>query len=293
MTGSSPLTRGKRIRAACPPTATGLIPAHAGKTSSYKVPGFRAGAHPRSRGENRSCASPPWPGAGSSPLTRGKRGVAGDVLEVEGLIPAHAGKTYYDYPWDCVLRAHPRSRGENDPGSTQPERLMGSSPLTRGKPRRGSSAGERERLIPAHAGKTYARPRRRPRSRAHPRSRGENQPPPPTQASLWGSSPLTRGKPKGAPPSVTAIGLIPAHAGKTLAPVLVLRSAGAHPRSRGENTYSSEYLPKSSGSSPLTRGKPVEWDGGGRGVGLIPAHAGKTLPDLRFYRANRSDLGKP
>ena len=27
--------------------------------------------------------------------------------------------------------------------------------------------------------------------------------------------------------------------------------------------------------------------------GLIPAHAGKTLPDLRFYRADRSDLGKP
>ena len=27
--------------------------------------------------------------------------------------------------------------------------------------------------------------------------------------------------------------------------------------------------------------------------GLIPAHAGKTLPDLRFYCADRSDLGKP
>ena len=28
-------------------------------------------------------------------------------------------------------------------------------------------------------------------------------------------------------------------------------------------------------------------------LGLIPTHAGKTLPDLRLYRADRSDLGKP
>ena len=50
---------------------------------------------------------------------------------------------------------------------------------------------------------------------------------------------------------------------------------------------------KSEGSSPLMRGKlavvlPLLF-----GDGLIPAHAGKTLPVLRFYRADRSDLGKP
>ena len=47
------------------------------------------------------------------------------------------------------------------------------------------------------------------------------------------------------------------------------------------------------GSSPLTRGKLQDFAARLQATGLIPAHAGKTLPDLRFYRADRSDLGKP
>ena len=55
--GSSPLTRGKRIRAWCMRNRAGLIPAHAGKTQSYFKPLSRAWAHPRSRGENRTIRS--------------------------------------------------------------------------------------------------------------------------------------------------------------------------------------------------------------------------------------------
>ena len=47
------------------------------------------------------------------------------------------------------------------------------------------------------------------------------------------------------------------------------------------------------GSSPLTRGKQLAVQLDCVVEGLIPTHAGKTLPDLRFYRADRSDLGKP
>ena len=71
--GSSPLTRGKPTRAACPPTATGLIPAHAGKTPRPAPRGAWAWAHPRSRGENSTSDAKPARGMGSSPLTRGKR----------------------------------------------------------------------------------------------------------------------------------------------------------------------------------------------------------------------------
>ena len=67
----------------------------------------------------------------------------------------------------------------------------------------------------------------------------------------------------------------------------------AHPRSRGENRTVRASGAHTSGSSPLTRGKQ-------RGIPqrlnrprLIPAHAGKTLPDMRFYCADRSDLGNP
>ena len=54
--GSSPLTRGKRL--ACPirPALVRLIPAHAGKTADGERIEIHDGAHPRSRGENRRLA---------------------------------------------------------------------------------------------------------------------------------------------------------------------------------------------------------------------------------------------
>ena len=108
-----------------------------------------------------------------------------------------------------------------------------------------------------------------------------------------GSSPLTRGKQRPSANYLTAGGLIPAHAGKTHHPDRVGNERRAHPRSRGENEAGSGFSSMAGGSSPLTRGKPSGAGLGCAGPGLIPAHAGKTLPDLRFYCADRSDLGKP
>ena len=51
-----------------------------------------------------------------------------------------------------------------------------------------------------------------------------------------GSSPLTRGKPDLTMEDATALGLIPAHAGKTLTHTAGGGRGWAHPRSRGENT---------------------------------------------------------
>ena len=60
--------------------------------------------------------------------------------------------------------------------------------------------------------------------------------------------------------------------------------SGAHPRSRGENETTTATTARRSGSSPLTRGKPVgnqlTWDDGG----LIPAHAGKTTHWVATHR---------
>ena len=50
-------------------------------------------AHPRSRGENLDASKAPAHQPGSSPLTRGKRHVALLQVAIQGLIPAHAGKT--------------------------------------------------------------------------------------------------------------------------------------------------------------------------------------------------------
>ena len=51
----------------------------------------------------------------------------------------------------------------------------------------------------------------------------------------------------------------------------------AHPRSRGENLATVNCWPTASGSSPLTRGKPISQSIWTVSAGLIPAHAGKTL----------------
>ena len=92
---------------------------------------------------------------------------------------------------------------------------MGSSPLTRGKQTHEISHELEGRLIPAHAGKTTVLAKPVGSSGAHPRSRGENAYILAPGRSPVGSSPLTRGKLTRYPESVSAIRLIPAHAGKT------------------------------------------------------------------------------
>ena len=96
-----------------------------------------------------------------------------------------------------------------------------------------------------------------------------------------GSSPLTRGKHRHAPCLRDISGLIPAHAGKTASTHATTRSTQAHPRSRGENAVSFEPSESRKGSSPLTRGKRTRDLLETIGVGLIPAHAGKTARPVR------------
>ena len=215
--GSSPLTRGKRAGHARPATRSGLIPAHAGKTSPTRARTVTWRAHPRSRGENFHAQMTGAISRGSSPLTRGKlyRNIL--MLRDGGLIPAHAGKTSGGAEASGRAWAHPRSRGENLISSACSLCMMGSSPLTRGKPRDRLRRVQHYGLIPAHAGKTRA-PHSAPSvARAHPRSRGENSGAGPAFFGVAGSSPLTRGKHHPAIQRVREFGLIPAHAGKTVA----------------------------------------------------------------------------
>ena len=213
------------------------------------------GAHPRSRGENRALDTLNMCQVGSSPLTRGKRQDRVTAPRLDGLIPAHAGKT--------------------EIGCGVAFAACGSSPLTRGKRQQAGKTLDVLGLIPAHAGKTRSRGPPASHLRAHPRSRGENNPPTARAVTHAGSSPLTRGKPGSAMRPVMVAGLIPAHAGKTAAsggPTnpggLIPAHAGktseairrscliwAHPRSRGENVHTMVCPPCWRGSSPLTRGK--------------------------------------
>ena len=254
----------------------GLIPAHAGKTRRDRARPHGDGAHPRSRGENRALSRPAPSVKGSSPLTRGKHQNSGRRRRRMGLIPAHAGKTATAGLRTRLPRAHPRSRGENVRAVDPFDFTAGSSPLTRGKRSRRVAMQKRQRLIPAHAGKTCRRCTRRRDDEAHPRSRGENELELTSRTSWKGSSPLTRGKPRSERRGYRQGGLIPAHAGKTHRVCPLMHCMRAHPRSRGENMDDRPQKPQGRGSSPLTRGKRPPGKKRRHERGLIPAHAGKT-----------------
>ena len=173
--------------------------------------------------------------------------------------------------------AHPRSRGENSSMVSTTTLGQGSSPLTRGKLTFPIITRDGGGLIPAHAGKTIFQALLTRATGAHPRSRGENVGSRPPVGRRSGSSPLTRGKLSPFKAIQKNRRLIPAHAGKTKAGSPAAALSAAHPRSRGENPCSRDGRRPATGSSPLTRGKPLNFGHLAGHDGLIPAHAGKTL----------------
>ena len=173
----------------------------------------------------------------------------------------------------CPLWAHPRAGGENQMNEISRRLNSGSSPRWRGKLLLDAALHRPERLIPALAGKTISCQPRKHWNSAHPRAGGENNWPTLEGTLPVGSSPRWRGKPAFTRRSVSG--------------------PRAHPRAGGENNAGEIRRVPCGGSSPRWRGKQcVGWhcrfD-----QRLIPALAGKTLSDLRFYRADRSDLGNP
>ena len=225
---------------------------------------------------------------GSSPLTRGARQHSQEDVPRLGLIPAHAGSTLHKALRYYESRAHPRSRGEHWSSAAALMPSSGSSPLTRGAPFLDAEAGAVDGLIPAHAGSTqdgcagiWCGP-------AHPRSRGEHRAGWEFVDQYVGSSPLTRGAPAGCCRLHRRRGLIPAHAGSTIATGSATSSRRAHPRSRGEHRWKCPRRTSASGSSPLTRGARDLLIKKAGECGLIPAHAGSTAFRVRARRALRA-----
>ena len=143
------------------------------------------------------------------------------------------------------------------------------------------------RITPAHAGK-------RPDGRRwnipiwdHPRPRGEKFAWATCSVTQQGSPPPTRGKDLRAAVLYAALGITPAHAGKSIRTHVSSRSQGDHPRPRGEKPPRMTSAAWRRGSPPPTRGKEfilVEYDPNKR---ITPAHAGKRAVGTWYANALR------
>ncbi len=216
---------------------------------------------------------------GSSPRARGGRNDPVAWRIRGGLIPACAGRTRLRWRTSAASGAHPRVRGEDHVGQLVHDGEYGSSPRARGGPRTRRASSRAARLIPACAGRTGCGPRSCTRQAAHPRVRGEDATLLDAAMLLAGSSPRARGGRPAGTHSTTAVGLIPACAGRTIWTPSTSRSMTAHPRVRGEDrcpAHGFAFLP---GSSPRARGGPTIVGNPLRADGLIPACAGRT-PNL-------------
>ena len=152
--GSSPHTRGALRRPQSRHRGWRIIPAYAGSTETAWRPHPPRRDHPRIRGEHPETVTAMVCAPGSSPHTRGARCLRSRGSVPGRIIPAYAGSTRGAGAWDRRGRDHPRIRGEHAGRRHRGVGGVGSSPHTRGAPRRRPPHHGRQGIIPAYAGST-------------------------------------------------------------------------------------------------------------------------------------------
>ena len=274
--GSSPHTRGAPVGVPVQGATGRIIPAYAGSTEASRVGAGRPGDHPRIRGEHERRIGAFIGAVGSSPHTRGAHSRSDPLGGTRGIIPAYAGSTTgpcssRTSPWD-----HPRIRGEHRSPVVEHQVTRGSSPHTRGARWRGPGRRSPGRIIPAYAGSTIEDLEREDLLEDHPRIRGEHVPVQGELRDRAGSSPHTRGAPRVVRVPGPDPGIIPAYAGSTRRPASATECVPDHPRIRGEHVDYEYLTTYYDGSSPHTRGAPLESCERISPRGIIPAYAGST-----------------
>ena len=223
--------------------------------------------HPRIRGEHVGDGAPEGRPGGSSPHTRGAQPVQEWHELRRGIIPAYAGSTLVEYYRNNGFRDHPRIRGEHLRDTIIDAQQKGSSPHTRGAPRRRSARRCPWGIIPAYAGSTL-----------------QNKTP---SSPTMGSSPHTRGARNPCPPTGSCRRIIPAYAGSTWRRRTRRSMSWDHPRIRGEHAMFGDFHPPSFGSSPHTRGARPSASCPPAARRIIPAYAGSTDSAMVSLQSNR------
>ena len=193
--------------------------------------------HPRIRGEHWPTRVSASSETGSSPHTRGAPRNVSHITPLSRIIPAYAGSTRISCAGGPPARDHPRIRGEHIYNNLKVPEQAGSSPHTRGARARPDGLLGRQGIIPAYAGSTATKGRRRLSKRDHPRIRGEHDSITSSAILAFGSSPHTRGALAIARFAATHQRIIPAYAGSTSTASNRSSRPRDHPRIRGEHRY--------------------------------------------------------
>ena len=130
-------------------------------------------------------------------------------------------------------------------------------------------------ITPAHAGKRRGTQGFRKAGEDHPRACGEKKSSRGERFLCRGSPPRMRGKEPAPTEWMCAVGITPAHAGKSVQFRPRSIPARDHPRACGEKATVFMPLFPMMGSPPRMRGKAVQFSRNGKGNGITPAHAGK------------------
>ena len=210
---------------------------------------------------------------------RGKEsGVLSQVFYIR-ITPAHAGKSLTRELLLIVSRDHPRTCGEKTKEERRCRQSMGSPPHMRGKGGVCLAGLHHLRITPAHAGKSALGSPAFSSNRDHPRTCGEKASAPGAATPFVGSPPHMRGKVLAALMPTNALGITPAHAGKSRSCRFAFIALRDHPRTCGEKAAFQRLHLQRLGSPPHMRGKEIDAFGFPRGHGITPAHAGKRRPD--------------
>ena len=204
------------------------------------------------------------------------------LLDLDVIIPAHAGLTRPRSWMIACLRDHPRACGAHFQHLPQSRHVIGSSPRMRGSQLVKESAHKYDGIIPAHAGLTSNRHRPACWIWDHPRACGAHFSLACTRHRMVGSSPRMRGSPSRGCTREQFSGIIPAHAGLTISCPSICRPYRDHPRACGAHCIQNGDIGKDRGSSPRMRGSLTARPPVFLAHGIIPAHAGLTLTIPRW-----------
>jgi len=253
-----------------------LTPTRVGTT--VPVAGERnvAGAHPHTRGDDSLRPPRPIDSPGSPPHAWGRRMLIVFDEAVGGLTPTRVGTTRRIWRGRLRRRAHPHTRGDDEPALPARVCSAGSPPHAWGRRDQQRPGSGDPGLTPTRVGTTYLTASGRRSSGAHPHTRGDDRGVVRLGQFRRGSPPHAWGRHELIQVMHDARGLTPTRVGTTHADRVAPRYRQAHPHTRGDDHAIPARAPASRGSPPHAWGRPRHPGACSSVSGLTPTRVGTT-----------------